>query len=586
MDAADAAAERKRKRLEAWRKRQQTAKQQQQTAAPVPPPTPAVKVSLSLSSKATKKLKQKKKKTAAKGVIAKAHPLNPFGTVDDDDVDGDDHDSDDEERRRGSKMGLGFMTFSEVSNEMNPQSETDKTNEPSAKRRRKGRWDSGGPKPIVPTPVSEGDTVVGDALDKFMDKLEAGALGSVATQVRSGTDGSGKQILSIDVGGSMMRGVQKFLSQSPRTPISGGVITSDEIAKLSVVTIKKPKKSKLSKAKQENPEALYTASDWESGAGTADEASETDDDDKMTTDTKETEEEEKARRAFIEALKSATGPQVDEEQDDDDNVKQAVLASEVKNEKSRREQKFRDLKREAETARSMAERQGAPEIGRLYNDIEGGVMEEAERNLDAAMAAPDALQVLAELNKKKELKSVDHSAVEYIPFKKNLFIVPRAIANLTSDEVANLRGKLKVKVRGRGAPAPVATFEQCGLSERIMRILEKQNIRKPFPIQAQCLPCIMVSHFVLVPFQGACSGLFCFLLSFTKTPLLTSFISFPFSNFTVHNQNTRPVEMSLELQRQVVARHYRTCYQCFDISQVSQKSSFVFSQKSFQTTQI
>jgi ATP-dependent RNA helicase DDX46/PRP5 len=139
----------------------------------------------------------------------------------------------------------------------------------------------------------------------------------------------------------------------------------------------------------------------------------------------------------------------------------------------------------------------APDIGILYNDVEGGVMEEAERNLEAAMAAPDALQVLAELNKKKELKSVDHSKVEYIDFKKNLYIVPRVLANLPTDEVANLRGKLKIKVRGHGAPAPVTSFEQCGLSERILQVTEKQGITTPFPVQAQCLPCIMAGRDVI-----------------------------------------------------------------------------------------
>ena len=494
MDPAEAAAERKRKRLEAWRKRQQLAKQQQQTTAPnaipapvPPPPPPAVKVSLSLSSKATKKLKSKqKKKKTIKAAQTPSRPLNPFGMVDDDDIDGDDNDSDDEGNRGRKKMGLGFMSFSDVTADTR---ENDDNPEPAAKRRRKGRWDAAG---TTLAPISEGDTNVGDALDKFMDKLEAGALGSVTTQVK------GEKTLSIDVSGSMMRASKLLPTHSPKTPItpiSGGIITSDEIAKLSVVTSKTLKKNNLSKAKQENPDALYTASDWESGAGTADEADETDDDEKSG-NIKESEAEEKARRAFIEALKSAVQP-IEENQDEDDNVQQAVLAAEVKSEKSRREQKFKDLEREAESARKMAEKQGAPEIGRLYNDLEGGVMEEAERNLNAAMAAPDALQVLAELNKKKELKSVDHSTVEYISFKKNLFIVPRALANLTQDEVANLRGKLKVKVRGRGAPAPVATFEQCGLSERIMRILEKHDIRKPFPIQAQCLPCIMAGRDVI-----------------------------------------------------------------------------------------
>lgn len=124
-------------------------------------------------------------------------------------------------------------------------------------------------------------------------------------------------------------------------------------------------------------------------------------------------------------------------------------------------------------------------------------MEEAERNLDAAMAAPDALQVLAELNKKKELKAVDHAKVDYIPFKKNLYIVPRTLANLNSDQIADIRGKLKVKVRGHGAPAPVTSFEQCGLSERILKVMEKQKITTPFPVQAQCLPCIMAGRDVI-----------------------------------------------------------------------------------------
>ena len=436
MDPAEAAAERKRKRLEAWRKRQQLAKQQQQTTTPnvipapvPPPPPPAVKVSLSLSSKATKKLKSKqKKKKTIKAAQTPSRPLNPFGMVDDDDIDGDDNDSDDEGNRGRKKMGLGFMSFSDVTADTR---ENDDNPEPAAKRRRKGRWDAAG---TPAAPISEGDTNVGDALDKFMDKLEAGALGSVTTQVK------GEKTLSIDVSGSMMRASKLLPTHSPKTPItpiSGGIITSDEIAKLSAVTSKPSKKNNLSKAKQENPDALYTASDWESGAGTADEADETDDDDEKSGNIKESEAEEKARRAFIEALKSAVQP-IEENQDEDDNVQQAVLAAEVKSEKSRREQKFKDLEREAENARKMAEKQGAPEIGRLYNDLEGGVMEEAERNLNAAMAAPDALQVLAELNKKKELKSVDHSTVEYISFKKNLFIVPRALANLTQDEVANL----------------------------------------------------------------------------------------------------------------------------------------------------
>mmetsp|Transcript_29380 Transcript_29380/g.29846 ORF Transcript_29380/g.29846 Transcript_29380/m.29846 type:complete len:608 (+) Transcript_29380:63-1886(+) len=536
-------AERKRKRLEAWRKRQQNAQQLQQTANnnnEIPlsftPKTPVVKITL-----ATKKLKQNKKK---KNAVEKAalsqpfRPLNPFGTVDDDSDDYGDESNEEynfegegRRKKREGKIGLGFMTFLEDNKDLytghkdknNGSSNSDlrtametKTNitktegektveRPTKRRRKKGRWDKSFPSEKGHDRREE-EKAVGDALDKFMEKLDAGALGSVATQIRvSDTDKT--EMLSIDVGGSMMRVPKLFNKNLQPSPISGKIITSEQIENLSLSSSSASTKiTKLSKTKQVNPEALYTPSDWESGAGTADEADETDDDDKSTnnTDVKEL-EEEKSRRAFIEALKIATeidddDDGVDDDNDDDHNGnkdKKPLLAAEVKNEKFRREQKFKNLEKEAATARSRAEKLAAPEYGRLYNDLEGGIMEEAERNLDAAMAAPDALEVLAELNKKKELKSVDHSEVDYIPFKKNLFIVPRALAKLTSDEIANLKGKLKIRVRGRGAPAPVSSFEQCGLSERIMKVMEKQSIRNPFPVQAQCIPCIMAGRDVI-----------------------------------------------------------------------------------------
>mmetsp|Transcript_2111 Transcript_2111/g.3775 ORF Transcript_2111/g.3775 Transcript_2111/m.3775 type:complete len:652 (+) Transcript_2111:10-1965(+) len=534
MTTEDSAAERKRKRLEAWKLRRQQ-QQQQPTAPPPPPPVPAVKVSLSLNAK--KLLKHKKKKETPSNsnnnntVVGSKATFNPFGAVDDDDDDDDDDENSDNEGRRGMKgklsLGLGFSLYDDDDQQESksavatstakntPTTSPDKDGEPPKKRRRKGRWDAG-PTTDKQTPAAapaaadnsggEGSNLVaGDALDKFMEKLEAGALGSVATQV---SGASGTDVLSIDVGGSLMR-VSRIQQQPPKkpqlSPLSGGVITSEQIAKLTGASSSNTKQPSISQNKQANPEALYTHSDWESDAqsatgGGGGMASEPETDD---------EEEEKARRAFIEALKSAPGPAVpqndeDTNQSNDNNNNSNIagttspykpsLAAEVKNEKHRREQMLRNLEREAEEARTLAEKSAAPELGRLYNDTEGGIMEEAERNLDAAMAAPDALQVLAELNKKKELKSVDHSKIDYIPFKKNLYIVPRALAKLSNDEVIDLRAKLKVKVRGHGAPAPVTSFEQCGLSERILKVLEKQGIRSPFPVQAQCIPCIMAGR--------------------------------------------------------------------------------------------
>lgn len=434
-DAA-AAAERKRKRLAAWRKRQQ------QNAAPAAPKAPVVKVSLSFNKSANKK----KKKTPAP---VPTRTNNPFGEDDDDDDDADG-------AMDGTAKSKRRLPLSLDDDDMKPE----KSARPTKKRKKGSRWDSA-PDP----PPDEG---VGDALDTFMEKLTDGALGSVATQQAQTT-------LSIDVGGSMMR-IQTPASSlaNPTTPLSGGVITPAQLEQL--------KGGGGASKKKKPPGALYSPSDWESDSHGGASEPETED-----------EEEEKARRKFIEALKSTPNPNA--EADDDTVNRPAQLASEVKTEKQRREERLKELEREAEAARHSAE--AAPEFGRLYNDAEGGVMEEAERNLDAALAAPNALEVLAELNKKKELKAVDHSKVDYITFKKNIYIVPKALARLKGDLLVNARAKLKVRVRGQGAPAPVNSFSECGLSERIIKVMESQGITAPFPVQAQCIPCIMAGRDVI-----------------------------------------------------------------------------------------
>ena len=42
-----------------------------------------------------------------------------------------------------------------------------------------------------------------------------------------------------------------------------------------------------------------------------------------------------------------------------------------------------------------------------------------------------------------------------------------------------------MKVRGKGCPAPVDTWDQCGLSERLLAALTKHRLEAPFAIQKQ-----------------------------------------------------------------------------------------------------
>ncbi|KAL7474379.1 hypothetical protein ACHAW6_000354, partial [Cyclotella cf. meneghiniana] len=156
----------------------------------------------------------------------------------------------------------------------------------------------------------------------------------------------------------------------------------------------------------------YSYSDWESDAPITPHNVET----KPET---AYEEEEKAHRSFIEALKKLTPSPKSKELshnyhynvNDDYETKQ-----EVKSKKEWREERVERLEREADQILKSAH--VAIDTGRMYNDDEGGVIEEAERTLTALTATPDALEVLAEMNEKKELRAVDHGSVEYLPIRK------------------------------------------------------------------------------------------------------------------------------------------------------------------------
>ena len=46
-------------------------------------------------------------------------------------------------------------------------------------------------------------------------------------------------------------------------------------------------------------------------------------------------------------------------------------------------------------------------------------------------------------------------------------------------------------MRGKKCPRPIKKWTQCGLSDRLLAVIEKRAYSKPFPIQAQALPAIM-----------------------------------------------------------------------------------------------
>ncbi|KAK6146970.1 hypothetical protein DH2020_017882 [Rehmannia glutinosa] len=93
--------------------------------------------------------------------------------------------------------------------------------------------------------------------------------------------------------------------------------------------------------------------------------------------------------------------------------------------------------------------------------------------------------------KVEKLSIVDHSKIDYAPFRKNFYIEAKEISRMTSEEVASYRKQLELKIHGKDVPKPVKTWHQTGLSTKILDAIKKLNYEKPMPIQAQALPIIM-----------------------------------------------------------------------------------------------
>jgi ATP-dependent RNA helicase DDX46/PRP5 len=100
--------------------------------------------------------------------------------------------------------------------------------------------------------------------------------------------------------------------------------------------------------------------------------------------------------------------------------------------------------------------------------------------------------------KGKELKLVNHAEIDYEPFRKDFYKESKEIAMMTEEEVVNYRKENgDIKIRGKNIPKPISNWYQCGFYEKILAVLEKKGYKKPFPIQAQGVPCIMSGRDVI-----------------------------------------------------------------------------------------
>lgn len=117
-----------------------------------------------------------------------------------------------------------------------------------------------------------------------------------------------------------------------------------------------------------------------------------------------------------------------------------------------------------------------------------------------AVGDDDADDVLAMANKKKkkEIPNVEHAKVEYEPFRKKFYNEPSHLADMTEEEVANLRLELDgIKVRGLDIPKPVEKWSQCGLGVQTLDVVERLGYEGLTSIQAQAIPAVMSGRDVI-----------------------------------------------------------------------------------------
>ncbi|KAH6615168.1 hypothetical protein C7974DRAFT_443272 [Boeremia exigua] len=106
-----------------------------------------------------------------------------------------------------------------------------------------------------------------------------------------------------------------------------------------------------------------------------------------------------------------------------------------------------------------------------------------------SVEAEDLLAMNAHKKKKKEAPVVDHSKVEYEPFRKNFYTEPSEVSAMTPEEVADLRHEMDgIKVKPEDVPRPVTKWAQMGLLQATMDVFQKVRYDRPTAIQAQAIP--------------------------------------------------------------------------------------------------
>jgi ATP-dependent RNA helicase DDX46/PRP5 len=109
------------------------------------------------------------------------------------------------------------------------------------------------------------------------------------------------------------------------------------------------------------------------------------------------------------------------------------------------------------------------------------------------------LAITTKARKKKDIPAVDYGKLNLAPVRKNFWVEPAELSEMTEAELLDLRLELDgIKVSGKDVPKPVQKWSQCALSRQTLDILIDQlDFDKPTSIQMQAFPAIMSGRDVI-----------------------------------------------------------------------------------------
>jgi ATP-dependent RNA helicase DDX46/PRP5 len=115
--------------------------------------------------------------------------------------------------------------------------------------------------------------------------------------------------------------------------------------------------------------------------------------------------------------------------------------------------------------------------------------------------------------KLRQLTYVNHAEMNYIPIRKDFYIVPPDMKDLTAEEMRALLRELDgAKVRGQDLPRPMRSWHGTGLPDKVLEVLEQYDYKSPFAVQSLGAPALMSGRDLLITAKTGSGKTLCYAL--------------------------------------------------------------------------